>query len=52
MFLCINYSNSKGFRAQKAVHLSGITRPNEQFLFYNFLMILERNKLSRLNKLT
>ena len=25
---------------------------DEQFLFYNFIMILERNKLTRLNKLT
>ena len=24
---------------------------NEQFLFYNFKMIIERNKLTRLNKL-
>ena len=25
---------------------------DEQFLFYNFIIILERNKLTRLNKLT
>ena len=25
---------------------------DEQFLFYNFIMILEKNKLTRLNKLT
>ena len=25
---------------------------DEQFLFYNFIMIIERNKLTRLNKLT
>ena len=24
---------------------------DEQFLFYNFIMIIERNKLTRLNKL-
>ena len=25
---------------------------DEQFVFYNFIMIIERNELTRLNKLT
>ena len=32
--------------------LSSPVNTDEQFLFYNLIMILERNKLTRLNKLT
>ena len=55
-YFLTNPSFSLNFSMTRFRHVSAyyqvMFNTDEQFLFYNFIIILERNKLTRLNKLT
>ena len=49
--LLLKIFSKTGFRHVSAYH-QVMFNTDEQFFFYNFIMTLEKNKLTRLNKLT